>query len=140
MSEGISIPVITDLPAAPENLLKHILCACKKADQLYIKCGCSRYRILCSINCKCRGECSNGFVADITMILYRLMMAIFGNLQIGLQHYSVRCAARSNQLNYSRTHVIRILRGPRNLSELHDYSNYRSSDYMSSTVYIISNI
>ena len=35
---------------------------------------------------------------------------------------------------YSRTHVIRILRGPRNLFELHDYSNYRSSDYMSSTV------
>ena len=27
---------------------------------------------------------------------------------------------------YSRTHVIRILRGPRNLFELHDYSNYRS--------------
>ena len=36
--------------------------------------------------------------------------------------------------NYSRTHVIRILRGPRNLFELHDYSSYRSSDYMSSTV------
>ena len=36
---------------------------------------------------------------------------------------------------YSKTHVIRILRGPRNLFELHDYSNYRSSDYMSSTVY-----
>ena len=31
---------------------------------------------------------------------------------------------------YSRTHVIRILRGPRNLSELHDYSNYRSFHYM----------
>ena len=29
-------------------------------------------------------------------------------------------------LIYSRTHVIRILRGPRNLFELHDYSNYRS--------------
>ena len=36
----------------------------------------------------------------------------------------------------SYIHVIRILRGPRNLFELHDYSNYRSSDYMSSTVYI----
>ena len=39
-------------------------------------------------------------------------------------------------LRYSRTHVIRILRGPRNLFELHDYSNYRSSDYMSSTVVV----
>ena len=39
---------------------------------------------------------------------------------------------------YSRTHVIRILRGPRNLLELHDYSNYRSSDYMSSTVFKLS--
>ena len=39
--------------------------------------------------------------------------------------------------NYSRTHVIRILRGSRNLFELHDYSNYRSSDYMSSTVLTI---
>ena len=37
---------------------------------------------------------------------------------------------------YNRTHVIRILRGPRNLFGLHDYSNYRSSDYMSSTVCI----
>ena len=27
---------------------------------------------------------------------------------------------------YNRTHVIRILRGPGNLFELHDYSNYRS--------------
>ena len=34
----------------------------------------------------------------------------------------------SNYLSsiYSRTHVIRILRGPRNLFELHDYLNYRS--------------
>ena len=30
------------------------------------------------------------------------------------------------QEKYNRTHVIRILRGPRNLFELHDCSNYRS--------------
>ena len=64
MSEGISIPVITDLPAAPEDLLKDIRCACKKIDRLCFNCGCSRQRIPCSIHCKCRGECPNGFVAD----------------------------------------------------------------------------
>ena len=46
------------------------------------------------------------------------------------------CSPNIRMENYSRTHVIRILRGPRNLFELHDYSNYRSSDYMSSTVII----
>ena len=40
---------------------------------------------------------------------------------------------------YSRTHVIRILRGPRNLFELRGYSNYRSSDNMSSTILINNN-
>ena len=64
MSEGISIHVITDLPAAPEDLLKDIRCACKKADQLCINCGCSRHRIPCSIHCKCLGECTNVFGAD----------------------------------------------------------------------------
>ena len=39
------------------------------------------------------------------------------------------------QNRYSRTHVIRTLRGPRKLFELHDFLNYRSSDYMGSTVY-----
>ena len=32
-------------------------------------------------------------------------------------------------MQYSWTHVIRILKGIQNLFELHEFSNYRSSDY-----------
>jgi len=41
----------------------------------------------------------------------------------------------SPDCQYSWNHVIRILEGSQNLFELHEFSNYRSSNNMISTVF-----
>lgn len=58
------MPIMTDRPIAPDNLLNMISCGCK-ADGCGALCGCRKVGLNCSSMCaKCNGEtCTN--VADI---------------------------------------------------------------------------
>lgn len=55
---GLS-PVMTDMPPAPEILLKDIKCSCKSTNHICKSCTCSKYGLMCSIFCSCQGNCLN---------------------------------------------------------------------------------
>ena len=59
-SEWGLIPVLSDLPPAPQELLQVIRCCCK-TDCSSMKCSCKKHDIECSIACSnCRGTgCAN---------------------------------------------------------------------------------
>ena len=64
--EGLkSIPVMTDLPPAPEDLLRIIRCNCT-TDCSTARCSCRKHNLECSPSCgQCRGfGCCNSSVAD----------------------------------------------------------------------------
>ena len=54
------VPVATDLPVAPENLLKVVRCSCK-TDCINLRCSCRKHNLKCTIACThCRGsDCRN---------------------------------------------------------------------------------
>jgi hypothetical protein len=61
------VPIISNKPSAPEEVLKDIRCSCCKGDSLCTSCSCFKRRLLCTIHCKCQGECSNAshFEGDV---------------------------------------------------------------------------
>ncbi len=61
------VPIITDKPPAPDELLKNIRCLCKRATNICKSCSCNRMRLSCSVHCKCHGECDNGVVLTPTL-------------------------------------------------------------------------
>ena len=60
IKDSAMIPVMTNLSAAPEELLNSIRCNCK-TDCASSRCSCRRHGLACSLGCgDCRGEsCSN---------------------------------------------------------------------------------
>ena len=59
-TESGLIPILTDQPPAPEELLKIIRCNCS-GDCFSAKCSCKKHSMKCSIACGqcCRSACSN---------------------------------------------------------------------------------
>ena len=57
---GKIYPILTDLEAAPPELLQFIKCSCKSTRNLCSSCNCSKKRLPCSVHCKCEGVCQNG--------------------------------------------------------------------------------
>ena len=60
------MPLQTDLPYAPEELLKFISCNCKKRCA-NLRCSCKKNGLKCQTCCEeCRGvSCENAMQADI---------------------------------------------------------------------------
>ena len=59
ISDGSMIPILTDKPPAPEELLKGIRCSCKTGCHS-LRCTCRRNGLECSVACgECRGVCLN---------------------------------------------------------------------------------
>lgn len=52
-------PVVTDLPAAPQELVQRIKCSCKRSKALCSSCTCKSNGIQCSIHCACESVCLN---------------------------------------------------------------------------------
>ena len=63
---GKLLPVMSDLKAAPQSLLKIIRCSCK-SDFKMIKCTCRKLGLTCSIVCGgCIGiNCTNAYQMDL---------------------------------------------------------------------------
>ena len=61
-SEGKQMPVLTDLPPAPDELLKIVRCNCH-TDRSSMRCACKKHNVkcICSLVCgNCRGlDCTN---------------------------------------------------------------------------------
>ena len=59
------IPVQTDLPPAPQELLQVIRCSCK-TDCSSLRCTCKKHDIECSVACSnCKGSgCANSFQTE----------------------------------------------------------------------------
>ena len=55
--QGTIEPIITDMPVAPDELLRDIRYSCQKKNRLCSTCCCSKRRLACSIHCKCKGDC-----------------------------------------------------------------------------------
>ena len=66
IEDGIMMPLQTDLPYAPEELLKLISCNCKKGCS-NLRCSCKRNGLKCTPGCgECRGvSCENAMQADM---------------------------------------------------------------------------
>ncbi len=62
IENGSTIPLITDLPPAPNDLLKSLRCSCKSSKKLCASCGCTKAGLTCSTYCACEGNCENGLV------------------------------------------------------------------------------
>ena len=62
------VPVATDLPVAPENLLKVVRCSCK-TDCNSLRCSCRKHNLKCTIACThCRGsDCRNVIDAGVSI-------------------------------------------------------------------------
>lgn len=60
MNEGVMYPIMTDLPPAPESILKVIKCGCKGTCST-ARCTCKKNGVECSPACKnCKGtSCLN---------------------------------------------------------------------------------
>ena len=58
--DGVLIPVQTDLPPAPDDLLQVIRCNCQ-SDCSSLRCTCRKHNVKCSLACgNCRGSgCMN---------------------------------------------------------------------------------
>ena len=55
-SDGVLIPVQTDLPPAPDDLLQVIRCNCQ-SDCSSLRCTCRKHNVKCSLACgNCRGS------------------------------------------------------------------------------------
>ena len=65
MMESKFVPVHTDLPPAPENLLKMIQCNCR-TDCSSMRCACRKPNVKCSPACgNCRGsDCTNSTILE----------------------------------------------------------------------------
>ena len=58
------LPIATDVPAAPQELLEIISCRCKSGCNS-MRCSCRKNRMDCSTACaECRGVCSNISASD----------------------------------------------------------------------------
>ena len=56
-SDGKLMPVLTDLPPAPDELLKMIRCNCH-TDCSSVRCSCKKHNVKCAPACgNCRGSC-----------------------------------------------------------------------------------
>ena len=64
IKDGKMVPIKTDMPPAPESLLKIIRCACKK--ECSTRCSCKRAGLKCAASCReCHGlNCQNTPVID----------------------------------------------------------------------------
>lgn len=59
VSDGKMMPIMTDLPAAPQELLEIIRCNCKSGCHT-MRCTCKKNGMDCSMACgECRGVCAN---------------------------------------------------------------------------------
>ena len=67
LSDGLLAPVMTDIPPAPEALLRIIRCNCM-TDCSTSRCSCRKNNLECSPACgHCRGSgCSNSTMADVS--------------------------------------------------------------------------
>ena len=63
---AIMFPIQTDLPPAPDDLLKVIRCCCQTECNSQ-RCNCRKHNLKCTQACgKCRGsDCSNGSVSQV---------------------------------------------------------------------------
>jgi hypothetical protein len=59
MEAGCVSPILTDMAAAPPELLMDIRCSCKTSKHLCATCSCAKKRIPCSVHCTCEGQCEN---------------------------------------------------------------------------------
>lgn len=68
LAHGDLVPVATELPPAPEKLLKMISCTCKKGCKAHLQCNCRRAQLPCSAMCKnCLGlDCTNTQQIDLS--------------------------------------------------------------------------
>ena len=62
---GNIIPIVTDLPVAPDNILKDIRCNCHKKQNRRRSWTCVKNRLTCSIHCKCECDCNNGGPVEV---------------------------------------------------------------------------
>jgi len=59
LNDGKFVPILTDLPPAPQELLQVIRCTCKTGCST-LRCSCRRHDLKCSAACSdCKGICSN---------------------------------------------------------------------------------
>jgi len=67
LDNGLYVPVKTDMPPAPANLLAIVRCKCKLNCDTR-RCSCRKHGLECSVACKeCKGSsCSNCPPSDIT--------------------------------------------------------------------------
>ena len=68
IEDNVFIPITTDLPIAPDSILKFVRCKCKKSSKNPCstnRCSCKKYGLNCVAACgDCRGEyCTNVTVA-----------------------------------------------------------------------------
>ena len=65
LKDGIPMPVKSDLPPAPKNLLDVICCSCKAERKVCSsrRCSCCRNQISCTVYCKCESnkQCLNDY-------------------------------------------------------------------------------
>ncbi len=60
VNDNAVVPIITDMAAAPQELLLYIRCSCRTSRQLCASCSCSKKGIACSVHCKCEAQCQHG--------------------------------------------------------------------------------
>ena len=61
---GLMVPVLSDLPPAPQELLEVIRCSCKTGCHT-VRCTCKKNGMECTVACsECRGICANMSTCD----------------------------------------------------------------------------
>ena len=64
------MPIITDLPVAPDYMLQDIRCNCYKKKNLCNSCSCVKNRLTCNIHGNCEANCNNAGLIEADHLFY----------------------------------------------------------------------